>query len=60
VVVVLNGQELPVLFAGLSPVFSGLYQVNVVIPAAMGPGLGESLRLKQGGVVSNPANVSVQ
>jgi uncharacterized protein (TIGR03437 family) len=60
VTVVLNGHELPTLFAGLAPGFSGLYQVNVVVPAATPPALGGSLVLKQGNSVSNSVTVSVQ
>ena len=33
VTVVLNGVELPVAYAGLTPGFQGLYQVNVAVPA---------------------------
>jgi uncharacterized protein (TIGR03437 family) len=58
--VVLNGQELPASFAGLAPGYIGLYQVNVVLPASMPPGLAISLSLKQGGQVSNRVLVSVQ
>ena len=53
VTVVLNGTELPAAFAGLAPGFIGLYQVNVLIPAATPPGLGIPLSLKVGGQVSN-------
>ncbi len=58
--VVVNGQELPAAFAGLAPGFIGLYQVNVVIPTTTPPGLGISLTLKQGGVLSNTVGVSLQ
>lgn len=60
VTVVLNGTELPTLFAGLAPGFIGLYQVNVLIPAATPPGLGIPLTLKVGGQVGNTVNVAVQ
>jgi uncharacterized protein (TIGR03437 family) len=60
VTVVLNGQELPVLFAGLAPGFTGLYQVDVVVPATTPPGLGVSLTLKQGGQLSNTVIVAIQ
>ena len=48
VTVVLNGTELPTAFAGLAPGYIGLYQVNVLIPAATPPGLGIPLTLKSG------------
>jgi len=44
----LNGQDAQVLFAGLTPGFVGLYQVNVLIPAALPPGNGLPLILRQG------------
>jgi uncharacterized protein (TIGR03437 family) len=60
VTVVLNGTELPAAFAGLAPGFVGLYQVNVLIPAATAPGLGIPLSLKVSGQLSNAVAVSVQ
>ena len=60
VTVVLNGTELPTVFAGLTPGFPGLYQVNVVFPTTTAPGLGLSLTLKQGGLLSNPISVALQ
>ncbi len=58
--VVIGGTEIPAAFAGLTPGFVGLYQVNVVLPATLPPGLGLPLYLKQAGAVSNPVSVSVQ
>ncbi len=60
VTAVVNGQELPVEFAGLAPGYIGLYQVNVPIPAATPPGLGVSLTLKEGGQVSNTVAIALQ
>jgi uncharacterized protein (TIGR03437 family) len=60
VTVVVGGQELPASFAGLAPGFSGLYQVNVVIPGTTPPDLGVPLYLKQGGVASNSVMVNIQ
>jgi uncharacterized protein (TIGR03437 family) len=60
VTAVVNGQELPVEFAGLAPGYVGLYQVNVPIPAATPPGLGVSLTLKEGGQLSNTVAVALQ
>jgi uncharacterized protein (TIGR03437 family) len=60
VAVLLNGTELPVLFAGLAPGFIGLYQVNVTIPASTPPGLGIPLALKAGGQQSNSVLVALQ
>ena len=60
VTAVVNGVELPVQFAGLAPGYIGLYQVNVAMPAGSAPGLGNSLTLKQGGLVSNSVMVAIQ
>ena len=60
VTVVVNGVELPVQFAGLAPGFTGLYQVNVAIPAATPPGLGVPLMLKIGGQLSNTVTMAIQ
>jgi uncharacterized protein (TIGR03437 family) len=60
VTAVLNGTELPVQFAGLSPQYPGLYQVNVAIPLSTPPGLGIPLTLKVGGQASNAVNTAVQ
>jgi uncharacterized protein (TIGR03437 family) len=60
VTALVNGQELPVEFAGLAPGYVGLYQVNVPIPAATPPGLGVSLTLKEGGQVSNTVAVALE
>ena len=57
---VLAGAELPVAFAGLTPGFIGLYQVNVPIPAATPPGLNLPFLLRQGGQDSNSVAVALQ
>jgi uncharacterized protein (TIGR03437 family) len=60
VTALVDGQELPVQFSGLAPGYVGLYQVNVPIPGATPPGLGISLTLKEGGLVSNTVTVALQ
>ena len=60
VTALVNGQELPVQFAGLAPGYIGLYQVNVPIPAATPPGLGVSLTLKEGGQIGNTVVVALE
>jgi uncharacterized protein (TIGR03437 family) len=57
---VLGGVELPVAFAGLAPGMTGVYQVNIVLPAATPPGLDLELRLRQQGADSNSVPVSIQ
>jgi uncharacterized protein (TIGR03437 family) len=56
----LNGQELPVTFAGLTPGYTGLYQVNLTVPATAPPGLDLPLQLRQPGAESNTVLVSLQ
>jgi uncharacterized protein (TIGR03437 family) len=60
VTVVLNGAAFPATFAGLTPGFTGLYQVNVVFPSNTPPGLGLSLTLSQAGQLSNGVTVALQ
>ena len=60
VTAVLNGVEMPVSFSGLAPGFTGLYQVNVILPAGVAPGLGIPLTLKVSGSASNTVSVSLQ
>lgn len=56
----LGGSSAQVAFAGLTPGFIGLYQVNVTLASAMPPGLFLSLELAQGGVALPPITVAVQ
>jgi uncharacterized protein (TIGR03437 family) len=58
--VVIAGTEMPSAFAGLTPGFIGLDQVNVNLPAALAPGLALPLYLKQAGTASNTVTVAVQ
>jgi uncharacterized protein (TIGR03437 family) len=51
----IDGEAAPVLFAGLTPGFIGLYQVNFQVPADAKSG-DRKLEILQGG---QPANVSV-
>ena len=60
VTAILNSVELPVQYAGLTPGFIGLYQVNVPIPGGTSPGASLSLTIKAGGVMSNTVNVAIQ
>ena len=60
VAVVLGGRTLTPLFAGWTPGFVGLYQVNVLIPPDMPPGLDFPAALRQAGASSNTVPVSLQ
>ena len=56
----LGGQDIPVSFAGLTPGFIGLYQVNVPIPVNTPPGLDLPIYFRIGGVVSSPVEIAIQ
>jgi uncharacterized protein (TIGR03437 family) len=53
------GKRGTVLFSGLAPFFVGLYQVNVVVPADLTPGL-QTVVISSGGVASKNTMVPVQ
>jgi uncharacterized protein (TIGR03437 family) len=58
--VVVNGTEIPASFAGLVSGYVGLYQVNIMIPSSVAPGLGVPLMLKVGALLSNIVAASIQ
>jgi uncharacterized protein (TIGR03437 family) len=60
VTAVVQGIQVPVAFAGLTPGFIGLYQVNVTLPGSIPPGLDASFQLLQAGVQSNLVTVAIQ
>lgn len=60
VTAVLSGTSLPVAFSGLTPGFIGLYQVNLMIPAATPPGLLLPLSIQESTATSNTVVLSVQ
>jgi adhesin/invasin len=47
-------------YAGVSPGFVGLYQVNVVIPANVTPGAAVPVVMTQNGIGSNTATIVVR
>jgi uncharacterized protein (TIGR03437 family) len=55
-----QGAEWPAAFAGLSPGFIGLYQVNLPVPLTAAPGLNLPLAIQQGNITSNTVQVSIQ
>ncbi len=57
---VLNGVPMPAAFAGPTPGFVGLYQVNLPIPVATPPGIDLPFLLRQSGGDSNTVNVAIQ
>jgi uncharacterized protein (TIGR03437 family) len=58
--VVIGGLTIPATYAGTSSGGAGLNQANVLLPAAMPPGLALPLYLKQGNVVSNTVTVAIE
>ncbi len=58
--VVIEGTELQPFFAGLSPGFIGLYQINVSLPSAIAPGLTLTVIVRQNDITSNPVELAVQ
>jgi uncharacterized protein (TIGR03437 family) len=56
--VTLNGESATVQFAGLSPGFVGLYQVNFQVPATANSG-DLTLVVSQAGVTSNATKLTV-
>jgi len=60
VTAVLAGTDLPVAYAGLTPGFVGLYQINVPLPASIPPGLSVPFFLRQGAAESNTVRLAIQ
>jgi len=58
VTVVIGAVEATPQFAGLAPGFVGLYQINVAVPGGVSSG-SQTLRLSQGGVLSNAVQISI-
>jgi uncharacterized protein (TIGR03437 family) len=49
-----------VVFAGLAPMFVGLYQINVQVPQGVTPGNEVTVQIIQGGVQGNTTTIAVQ
>jgi uncharacterized protein (TIGR03437 family) len=58
--VTIGGVSAPVVFAGLSPGFAGLYQVNAQVPDAAPSGGQVQVVMTIGGVSSNTVTIAVQ
>ena len=58
--VTMGGREAQVLFAGLSPGFAGLYQVNAVVPPGISPGNETPVSLTVAGQTSPPVTMAVR
>ncbi len=57
---VIQGQEAATSFAGVAPGFPGVYQVNLVVPQGVAPGLTVPLVLRQAGAESNTVRLAVR
>lgn len=60
VTALIAGTALKPAFAGLTPGFTGLYQVNIPIPLSLPPGLGLMLSLQEGDRTSSPLDIAIQ
>jgi uncharacterized protein (TIGR03437 family) len=58
--VLIGGQKGVVHYAGLTPGFVGLYQVNVQIPSGVTPGASVPLVISQDGVPSNTVTLGIR
>jgi uncharacterized protein (TIGR03437 family) len=60
VTVTIGGVNAPVFFAGLTPGFTGLYQVNATVPTGIAPNPQAPLVLSQAGRASATVTIPVQ
>ena len=60
VTLTIGGVKVPVFFAGPTPGFTGLYQVNATVPGGIAPSPQAPLVLSQGGRSSATATVPLQ
>jgi len=58
--VTIGGIVAPVFFAGLTPGFTGLYQINAYVPTGVAPGDGVPLIITQAGRTSPAVSISVR
>jgi uncharacterized protein (TIGR03437 family) len=60
VTVTIGGETAPVFFAGLTPGYSGLYQVNVYVPTGIAVGASVPVVVTVAGASSNPVTAAIQ
>lgn len=60
VTVTIGGVTAAVQFAGLTPGFAGLYQVNAIVPAGVTPGASVVVSIAEAGQVSSPVTMAVR
>ena len=56
----IGGKPAPVTFAGLTPGYAGLYQVNLTVPPGITPGPGVPVVLTMGALASPPVTVVIK
>jgi uncharacterized protein (TIGR03437 family) len=60
VTVTIGGQAAQVFFAGLTPGYAGLYQVNVYVPSGVAAGTDVPVVVSVAGAASAPVTVAIQ
>jgi len=60
VTVTIGSQPAPVAFAGLTPTYAGLYQVNVTVPSGITPGPNVPVVITAAGLSSPPVTVAIK
>ena len=60
VTVTIGGVAVQVQFAGLTPGFAGLYQVNAMVPDGVPPGAAVVLSIAEAGQLSSPVTMAVR
>lgn len=58
--VTIGGQNAPVSFAGLSPGFAGLYQIDAAVPSGVTPGSAVPVVVSIGGMTSPPVTIALK
>jgi len=58
--VIIGGQQAQILFAGLAPGFSGLYQINAFVPDQAQTGNAVEVTIESAGQRSRPVTIAVQ
>ena len=56
----IGGVSAPVVFAGLAPGYTGLYQVNAQVPPGIGAGNGVPVVITANSIASNSVSIAVQ
>ena len=60
VTLTIGGVPAQVFFAGVTPGFAGLYQVNATVPSGVTPGNAVPLVISQGSNTSQTVNIAVK